>query len=51
MRPILKFPRTTHIRGSRFQHGDHDMEATPWSELANRNLIVEEKCDGEFFFN
>lgn len=46
MRPILKFPRTTHVRGSRFQHGDHDMEATPWSELANRNLVVEEKCDG-----
>lgn len=46
MRPIRKYPRTRHIRGSRFQHGDHDMEAAPWSELEGRHLVIEEKIDG-----
>lgn len=41
-----KFPRTSHIRGSRFQYGDHDLEAIPWEELAGKHLIVEEKLDG-----
>jgi len=41
-----KFPRTPHIRGSRFQHGDHDLEAIPFSELAGKHLVVEEKIDG-----
>jgi hypothetical protein len=41
-----KFPRTRHIRGSRFQHGDHDLEAVPWEELAGKRLVVEEKMDG-----
>jgi hypothetical protein len=47
MRPdIKKYPRTCHLRGSRFQHGDHDMEAVAWEELAGKHLIVEEKVDG-----
>lgn len=46
MREILKYPRTQHIRGSRLQYGDHDLEAVPWSELAGKHLIVEEKMDG-----
>ncbi len=41
-----KFPRTPHIRGSRKQHGDHDLEAIPFEELAGKHLVVEEKCDG-----
>jgi len=34
-----KFVRTPHIRGSRFQHGDHDMEAVPWEELRGKRLV------------
>jgi len=43
---MRKYPRTQHIRGSRFQHGDHDMEAVPWEELEGKHLVVEEKMDG-----
>lgn len=43
---IRKYPRTSHIRGSRLQHGDHDLEAVPWEELAGKHLVVEEKMDG-----
>jgi len=43
---IRKYPRTRHVRGSRLQHGDHDLEAVPWSELEGKNLVVEEKMDG-----
>lgn len=46
MNQIKKYPRTSHVRGSRFQHGDHDMEAVPWEELAGKHLVVEEKMDG-----
>lgn len=41
-----KYPRTQHVRGSRFQHGDHDLEAVPWEELAGKHLVIEEKMDG-----
>jgi RNA ligase-like protein len=41
-----KFVRTPHLRGSRFQHGDHDMADVPWEELRGKHLIVEEKVDG-----
>jgi len=43
---MFKFPRTRHVRGSRFQHGDHDMEDVPWEELTGKHLIIEEKMDG-----
>lgn len=43
---IKKYPRTRHVRGSRFQHGDYDLEAAPWSELQDQSLVVEEKIDG-----
>lgn len=46
MREISKYPRTRHLRGSRFQHGDHDMEAVPWSDIEGKYLVVEEKMDG-----
>ena len=43
---MFKYPRTKHVKGSRFQHGDHDLEAVPWEELQGKNLIIEEKMDG-----
>ena len=43
---LIKYPRTQHIKGSRFQHGDHDLEAVDWHELRGKNLVVEEKMDG-----
>lgn len=46
MRDILKYPRTQHLRGSRFQHGDHDLESVQWEELAGKHLVIEEKVDG-----
>ena len=46
MRPILKYPRTRHCQGSRFQHGDFDLDAAPWNELEGKHLVIEEKCDG-----
>ena len=43
---MFKYPRTQHIRGSRFQNGDHDLEAVPWEELKGKHLVIEEKMDG-----
>lgn len=43
---MFKYPRTRHIRGSRFQSDDHDLEAVPWEELVGKHLVVEEKMDG-----
>lgn len=43
---IKKYDRTHHVRGSRFQHGDDDLEAVPWEELRGKHLVVEEKIDG-----
>lgn len=43
---MRKYPRTRHIRGSRLQRGDHDLAAVPFSALAGRHLVVEEKLDG-----
>lgn len=41
-----KYVRTRHVRGSRFQNGDHDLEAVPFSDLIGKNLVIEEKLDG-----
>lgn len=43
---IYKFPRTQHIEGSRYQSGDEDLESIPFYEIAERNVVVEEKIDG-----
>lgn len=43
---MFKYPRTRHIRGSRFQHGDQDLEAIDFSALEGKHLVVEEKMDG-----
>jgi hypothetical protein len=44
--PMLKYPRTQHIEGSRLQPGDEDLDSVPFAELAGRHLVVEEKMDG-----
>ncbi|WP_428263280.1 RNA ligase family protein [Haliangium sp.] len=44
--PILKYPRTHHLEGSRLQPGDEDLSSVRLSELAGQHLVVEEKLDG-----
>lgn len=46
MQQILKYPRTHHLESSRLQPGDEDLKAVPFSALADRYLVVEEKMDG-----
>lgn len=46
MLPIRKYPRTPHLEGSRLQHGDHDLEAVPFSTIRGRFVVIEEKVDG-----
>lgn len=46
MEPLYKYPRTRHIEGSGIQTGDEDLQVAPWSELAGKHLVVEEKIDG-----
>lgn len=43
---IRKYPRTPHIEGSRLQPGDEDLSQVPFSAIAGKNLVIEEKCDG-----
>lgn len=45
MSEIHKYPRTRHIEGSGIQPGD-DPDAVPFTALAGRRLVVEEKMDG-----
>ncbi len=47
LQPILKkYPRTRHLESSRFQHGDHDLEAVAFKDVKGQFLVVEEKMDG-----
>jgi len=46
MEKIYKYPRTPHLEGSRYQLGDEDLECIPFDEIANINIVVEEKVDG-----
>lgn len=43
---IRKYPRTPHLEGSRLQPGDEDLSQIPFSSLAGKYLVIEEKCDG-----
>lgn len=43
---IRKYPRTPHLEGSRLQPGDEDLRQVPFSAIAGRHLVVEEKIDG-----
>ncbi len=44
--PIIKYPRTPHIEGSRLQPGDEDLSQIPFAAIADKPLVVEEKIDG-----
>lgn len=44
--PIKKYPRTPHLEGSRLQPGDEDLSQIPFSDIAGRHIVVEEKIDG-----
>jgi hypothetical protein len=46
MLPMLKYPRTCHLAGSRLQPGDDGMGDVPLSSLAGRHVVIEEKIDG-----
>ncbi|MCD8021118.1 MAG: RNA ligase family protein [Clostridiales bacterium] len=43
---IRKYPRTPHLKGSHLQPGDEDLSQIPFSGIAGRNLVIEEKIDG-----
>jgi len=43
---MFKYPRTHHVEGSRFQPGDEELDGVPYSALAGRWLVIEEKLDG-----
>ncbi len=46
MKPLLKYPRTRHLVGSRLQPGDEDLDAVPMSDLHGQHVVIEEKMDG-----
>src|SRR5713226_2692197 len=46
MIPILKYPRTPHIAGSRLQSGDEDQEVIACDSREGYFLVIEEKLDG-----
>src|SRR5262249_7817347 len=46
MIPILKYPRTPHISGSRLQPGDEDVKVVAREALEGATFIIEEKFDG-----
>ncbi len=43
---LIKYPRTSHLSGSRLQPGDEDLSQIPFSDIQGKYLVVEEKCDG-----
>ena len=46
MYEIWKYPRTSHVQGSRLQQGDEDLAIVPFSSLIGKYLVIEEKVDG-----
>jgi hypothetical protein len=46
MTDFIKYPRTPHLRGSRLQDGDHDLEQVDLAGLSGGALVWEEKVDG-----
>jgi hypothetical protein len=46
MTSFIKYPRTPHLRGSRLQDGDHDLEQVDLADLSGGVLVWEEKADG-----
>ena len=43
---LKKFDRTPHLQGSRLQDGDEGYAQVPYSALAGKYLVAEEKLDG-----
>jgi hypothetical protein len=46
MTDFIKYPRTPHLRGSKLQEGDHDLEQVDLASLSGGVLVWEEKVDG-----
>lgn len=46
MTPIVRYPRTPHVAGSRLQPGDEDLPFVDWEALPGETVVVEEKVDG-----
>jgi hypothetical protein len=44
--PLLRYPRTLHLEGSRLQPGDSADDQMPLSALAGCHVVIEEKLDG-----
>lgn len=44
--PLLKYPRTAHLAGSRLQAGDDASDQMPLKALAGCSVVIEEKLDG-----
>nr|UKE84021.1 RNA ligase family protein [Pectobacterium sp. PL152] len=44
--PLLKYPRTPHLEGSRLQSGDDASDQIALKALAGRYVVIEEKIDG-----
>jgi len=43
--PLLRYPRTMHLEGSRL-HGDDDSQTVKLADLAGQHAVIEEKLDG-----
>lgn len=44
--PLLRYPRTQHLAGSRLQAGDSAHGQIPLQALQGRHVVIEEKLDG-----
>lgn len=44
--PLLRYPRTAHLAGSRLQDGDSAHDQMPLAALEGRHVVIEEKLDG-----
>ncbi|WAC74808.1 RNA ligase family protein [Roseateles sp. SL47] len=44
--PLLRYPRTAHLAGSRLQADDSAHDQTPLAALADCHVVIEEKLDG-----
>ena len=44
--PLLKYPRTPHLEGSRLQDGDDASDQVALASLAGAHVVIEEKIDG-----
>lgn len=44
--PLLRYPRTLHLQGSRLQQGDSARDQKRLADLEGRYAVIEEKVDG-----